>query len=1203
MKKKIKIIISILMMFIYFLQIEYVYAENSENTYKDNSISQKMISNEYEVTTLDEDGNVNNLYDIEKSMTYKSAEIDKKGISINGRTNSISNNSIAVVNFRTKASSRENTSYNEVGTNREGYTNGYYAADGAFLGYDNESSPTKVKFMQSGVIGWVNINEVQVLNYTSNQVKTLSKYYVSNGRLYHGISTDLSNTAYSSKLDCGPKPSYLKNNTDYYSYDGHYFYETSSYSSYEKMIKDYRNNIRTNSVNPNNPYYNYYQYLSHRSITTYNSKQINQAISNFSQSSSKMRDKGDSFVSNQNLYGTNALLMIGVAANESAWGSSNIAQTKNNLFGHSAYDKDPNGSANKYSSVDYSIYYHSAMFLSKGYCDPITDSRYYGTFLGDKASGICVKYASDPYWGEKAASVCWLIDNYLGGTDSGKYTIGIKDTFSNLHNVANIKASPNNNSTTLYSTYPVSSKSTYKNSAPSNFAFIILRDGANNGYYKIQSDGSIDLSRNKINVQSEYFYNTDYAYVDSNNIRVVNQGYDSSSQINTSNVEGQPTGKGEDEPTLYYQSKCQNTDWLYQVNEPNTTGTTGRALNLYQLKLDLRSANPTAYLSGAISNTTGLKKYNNVNKDTIIGDDNCPMQIINFSANYLTGYKLQYRVHSAEIGWQSWVDEGNNAGIAGKNIQAIDFRIVADDDINRFPSVYYSQHLSDIGWTANMINGDKYGNVTKNLEAFKIGIENLDDYSLTVKTIDEQNNRKTYAKVDNTTIIGTSGQSLGLKMINMTLINNCKYELEYRAYIDEKWTNWISQGNDCGSSTTGVIKDIQIKVKYVSHITSICFEKSDICLQRGTTETLKVIFNPVDTTDNKSLTWISSNPTVATVDKNGVVNALTIGETIISAESINGKIATCKVNVTKQIPTIEYQTHVEDIGWQKYVKEGNVAGTSGQSKRLEAIKIKLNNNSSYKGTLQYRTHIQDIGWQEWKTNDQISGTNGQSKRLEAIQIKLTDELEGSYDIYYRVHAEDYGWLDWAKNGESSGTEGLSKRLEAIEIKMIDKGAEAPGSTLEPFVQINIEYQTHIQNEGWQEIKFNGIMSGTSGKALRLEGIKINLANQKVSGDIKYQTHVQDIGWQSWKTNGQISGTIGESKRLEAIKLELTGDMANIYDIYYRAHSQEFGWLGWAKNGESAGTEGYSYRLEGIEIKLVMKNKNAPGSILNSFFKR
>ena len=40
-----------------------------------------------------------------------------------------------------------------------------------------------------------------------------------------------------------------------------------------------------------------------------------------------------------------------------------------------------------------------------GYLDPVTDGRYFGANLGDKGSGINVKYASDPYWGEKAAAV------------------------------------------------------------------------------------------------------------------------------------------------------------------------------------------------------------------------------------------------------------------------------------------------------------------------------------------------------------------------------------------------------------------------------------------------------------------------------------------------------------------------------------------------------------------------------------------------------------------------------------------------------------------------------------------------------------------------------------------------------------------------------------------------------------------------------
>ncbi len=67
---------------------------------------------------------------------------------------------------------------------------------------------------------------------------------------------------------------------------------------------------------------------------------------------------------------------------------------------------------------------------------------------------------------------------------------------------------------------------------------------------------------------------------------------------------------------------------------------------------------------------------------------------------------------------------------------------------------------------------------------------------------------------------------------------------------------------------------------------------------------------------------------------------------------------------------------------------------------------------------------------------------------------------------------------------------------------------------------------------------------TSGQSKRLEAINISLSNPLYSGSIEYQTHVQDIGWQGWKANGQMAGTSGQSKRLEAIRIKLTGEMAN-----------------------------------------------------------
>jgi uncharacterized protein YjdB len=151
---------------------------------------------------------------------------------------------------------------------------------------------------------------------------------------------------------------------------------------------------------------------------------------------------------------------------------------------------------------------------------------------------------------------------------------------------------------------------------------------------------------------------------------------------------------------------------------------------------------------------------------------------------------------------------------------------------------------------------------------------------------------------------------------------------------------------------------------------------------------------------------------------------------------------------------------------------------------------------------------------------------------------------------------------------------------------------------------SISYQTHVQDVGWQDLKYNGSMSGTSGRSLRLEGIKIQLNNYENLG-VSYQTHIQNIGWEAntnrgWKSDGAMSGTQGLSYRLEAIQIKLTGSNAENYDIYYQVHAQNVGWMGWAKNGESAGTAGYGYRLEGISIKILPKGSSAPGSTANAY---
>ena len=318
--------------------------------------------------------------------------------------------------------------------------------------------------------------------------------------------------------------------------------------------------------------------------------------------------------------------------------------------------------------------------------------------------------------------------------------------------------------------------------------------------------------------------------------------------------------------------------------------------------------------------------------------------------------------------------------------------------------------------------------------------------------------------------------------------------------------------------------------------------------------------------------------------------------------------------------TTSYRTHVQSFGWQNPVTNGVMSGTTGKAKRLEGIEISVSGNKNL--GIQYATHCQTYGWLPWSANGEMSGTTGEAKRLEAIEIRLTGADKDKYDVYYRVHAQSYGWLGWAKNGEPSGTAGYAKRLEGIQIVVVKKTEAAPGldyagvnaskgvhdsrayiAKTNGTITIpgsadstNIMYKTHVQSFGWQNWVLNGTMSGTSGKAKRLEGINIKLSNAAYAGGIQYRTHIQTYGWEKeWKKDGVMSGTSGEAKRLEAIQIKLYGEMANHFDVYYRVHAQSYGWLGWAKNGEESGTAGLAKRLEGIQIVLIPKGGAAPAN--------
>ena len=303
-------------------------------------------------------------------------------------------------------------------TNDFTYINHGYVDDVPII----EDRGNVAKIEVGGYEGWVN-KDTSSGNYDLvivplNQVKNPSYYIVRDGELIHYISSDLTNYSEGGyEVVIGPAPNFLSENVKYYSYDNKYFYKDLS-----TLIGDLQNDNHNNSVNANNPFYPYYMYLPFRSKTTFTAEELNNFIAKKTKSYSKLRGTGQAFIDAQNKYGANALLLLGLAANESAWGTSQISQQKNNLFGINAIDSSPGASANSFETVEGCINDFAKYYISRGYSDP-EDWRYFGGYLGNKGSGANVKYASDPFWGEKAGQNAYIADYWA----SGKGIAGLKD--------------------------------------------------------------------------------------------------------------------------------------------------------------------------------------------------------------------------------------------------------------------------------------------------------------------------------------------------------------------------------------------------------------------------------------------------------------------------------------------------------------------------------------------------------------------------------------------------------------------------------------------------------------------------------------------------------------------------------------------------------------------------------------------------------
>ena len=250
-----------------------------------------------------------------------------------------------------------------------------YVNQGSIVTYDSSKTKgSRLAVSISGLSGYMNQSDLTLVEEGSEFIP----HYTTDGRfLYHELSPYTS-------IRVAPHTSTMKIGKKYYSKDGEHF---DGFTIKNRFLFK-------NLTEP----------------TNYSADELNRVYSMMNIRNSRLAGKGAIFKEAEKRYGVNALYLMAHSALESAWGRSQIANDKNNFFGIAAYDTSPYDSAKKFDDVDKGIL-GAAKWIRENYIDRGRDH------LGNKATGMNVRYASDPYWGEKIASIMMNINSRLGGKD------------------------------------------------------------------------------------------------------------------------------------------------------------------------------------------------------------------------------------------------------------------------------------------------------------------------------------------------------------------------------------------------------------------------------------------------------------------------------------------------------------------------------------------------------------------------------------------------------------------------------------------------------------------------------------------------------------------------------------------------------------------------------------------------------------------
>lgn len=169
-----------------------------------------------------------------------------------------------------------------------------------------------------------------------------------------------------------------------------------------------------------------------------------------------------------------------------------------------------------------------------------------------------------------------------------------------------------------------------------------------------------------------------------------------------------------------------------------------------------------------------------------------------------------------------------------------------------------------------------------------------------------------------------------------------------------------------------------------------------------------------------------------------------------------------------------YRAHCQNYGWFDIVRDGQIAGSTGYSARLEALQFYV---TQAIGDLEASVYVQTKGWLNYiihpdtlNSDRPICGTTGEALSIEAIRLSLKNNYTG-LRLRYCTHIQDVGWTSPVWDGEVSGSEQSFRRIEAIRIWLDDPENPFKDPNTDMKAPVNIGRAMDVINAAYGELGY------------------------------------------------------------------------------------------------------------------------------------